>query len=91
MPLEPSHDVAGGADVVTIRVRVAAEDINKAPLLHAADNAGSMPESRAPRSRAEASGAGFRMADSAIGSGVADRRKCGPPSRLRRFGETAFA
>lgn len=74
MPREPSLHVTGHADVVAIGVRVAAEDVDEAPLAHARVEAGTMPGTVCGRSRREAQVVGLTVADSAIGWGVANRR-----------------
>lgn len=44
VPFEASFNVTRDADVVAIGVRVAAEDVDEAPLVHAGGEAGTMPE-----------------------------------------------
>jgi hypothetical protein len=44
VPFEASFNVTRDADVVAIGIRVAAENVDEAPLFHAGGKAGTMPE-----------------------------------------------
>jgi hypothetical protein len=83
VPLEAPFDVTGEADVVAVRMHVAAEDVDEALAATATRKAGTMPGCDGSCGTSQVGG--VIIVDSAIRWPVVDRRKCSPPSRRSRL------